>query len=373
MTAVPGYTFVVDDPREASDDDIAEGVDLSNALREEFYPEEPKTELATSIAATRAAPARLGLWRVRVRDASGLLVAGSSSYKDWEHDTNPDVGGLGCHVRAGHRRKGIGTALLAWDIAFSQALGQSRLLVHTDSRMPAGDLIAAAMGAQVKARDHENRLPLRAVDPDLLSDWVREGQSEDYELLAFDGPIPDELAEAFVGLVLVMNTAPRDDLQVNDFTYSVAQLREGETRMAEVGAREWTLVVRHRRTADLVGVHTLYFAPDDRQKAYVGITGVVPAHRGHGFGRLLKATLTLRLLAEHPEIECVVTGNADSNGHMLAINEAMGYRPHASNTTWEVSRAHLEQLLADRGVPIPTEEAAQAVEQQRAAQLVLSR
>ena len=372
MTEVPGYSFELGDPRYSTDDEIAEGVELSNSLRDEFYPEEPRAELATSIAATRAMPARYGLWRVRVRDADGLVVSGSSTYKDWENDTNPEVGSLGCAVRAGHRGKGIGTALLAWQIAFSQALGQTRLLIHTDSRLPAGDAIAAVLGAEVKAREHENRLWLSAVSTELLTGWVRDGQLEAYELLAYDGAIPEELAEAFVGLVLVMNTAPRDDLQVNDFTYSVAQLREGEARTEKVGAREWTLVLRHRPSGDLVGVHTLFFAPDDLKKAYVGITGVVPAHRGHGFGRLLKATLTLRLLAEQPEVECVVTGNADSNGPMLAINEAMGYRPHASNTTWEVSRAHLEQLLAERGVPIPTAEAAAVVEEQRAKKLVSS-
>lgn len=368
MTVVAGYSFVVSDPRDSSDEEIADGVDLSNELREEFYPEEPASELDTAVAATRATPARLGLWRVRVRDADGALVSGASVYKDWEHDDNPDVGGLGVSVRAGHRGKGIGTALVAWQVAFCQVLGSSRLLIHTDSRLPAGDAIAAALGAQVKMREHENRLLLADVDPELLGGWVGAGCTDGYELIGFDGPAPEELVERYVALVLVMNTAPRDDLQVNDFTYTVAQLREGEAQREQMGAREWNLLVRHCASGDLVGVHNLYFSPEDRKKAYVGITGVVPAHRGHGFGRLLKATLTLRLLAELPEVECVVTGNADSNAAMLAINDAMGYRPHASSATWEVSRAQVERVLTERGVPIPTAAAAQAVSSQRSRQ-----
>lgn len=368
MTALAGYSFVLSDPRHSSDEEIAEGVDLSNELRAEFYPEEPPAELETTVAATRAMPARLGLWRVRVRDADGVLVAGASVYKDWEHDDNPDVGGLGFNVRAGHRGRGVGTALLAWQIALSQALEHTRLLIHTDSRLPAGDQIAAALGAQIKTWEHENRLLLADVDPELLNSWMRTGSPDAYELVAFDGPVPEDLVEQYVALVLVMNTAPRDDLQVNDFTYTVAQLREGEAQREQVGAHEWNLLVRHCASGDLVGVHNLYFSPDDRKKAYVGITGVLPAHRGHGFGRLLKATLTLRLLAELPEVECVVTGNADSNAAMLAINEAMGYRPHASSATWEVSRETVEQLLAARGVEIPTATAALAVSSQRSRQ-----
>lgn len=368
MATVPGYTFTISDPRTAADNEVAETVELRNAMREEFFPDEAPAELATTLASIRAIPARLRVWRLAVRDSSGQLVCGASAHKDWEHDDNPDVGGIGAFVRAGHRRKGIGTAVLAWEVAFAAALGQTRLFLSTDGRMPAGEVIAAALGAEVKMREHENRLLTADVDTDLLRGWVA-AAPQDYEITALDGSIPEELAQEYVDLLLVMNTAPRDDLDVNDFTYSVKQLREGEAQREQAGVRKWGLVARHRTSGELAGVHDLYFSPDDQAKAYVGVTGVLPAHRGHRLGRVLKAMLTLRLLAEAPEVTCVVTGNADSNAAMLAINEAMGYRPHSAVATWEVSRAHVEQLLRARGVEIPFAEVADAVATRRTGEL----
>lgn len=364
MTAPEGYSITVSDPRLSSDEEIAEGWELNDELREEFFPEEPRSELSTVIASMRSVPARFGMWRVRVRDADGRLVGGIRVSKDWDNDTNPEVGGVEAHVRAGHRGRGIGTALLAWQVAFSQALGVTRLLMHTDSRLPGSAELAAALGGERKTQEHENRLAIADVDPDLLRRWIDDAQGGDYELLFIEGPVPDALAQPYVDLVLVMNTAPRDDLQVNDFTFSVTELREQEAQEAAVGGRSWIAITRHRTTGELVGVHTLYFPKDHRDRAYVGITGVVPEHRGHRLGRWLKADLTARVLEQCPQVRMIITGNADSNGPMLAINRDLGYRPHAAAATWEVSREQLEKVLQQRGVEVPTAEAAAAVASQ---------
>lgn len=361
MTAPAGYVIAIEDPRQATDAEIEEGWRFSDELRREFYPEEPAAELSTAIAHVRAMPARFGVWRVRVRDGSGQVVAGCTVAKDWDNDSNPDVGGLSANVRAGHRRRGIGTALLAWQVAFAQALGVTRFLVNTDSRLPDSEAVAVALGAEVKAHDHENRLAIADVDQALLQRWVSDAEGGRYELLFFDGRIPDDLAQPFVDLVLVMNTAPRDALVLNDFTYSVTELREQEEQTEKTGGRSWTLVARHVDSGDLVGVHTLYFPADHKDRTYVGITGVVPAHRGHRLGKWLKADMTLRVMRECPQVQRIITGNADSNGPMLAINQEMGYRPHAAAATYEVSREQLERLLEQRGVAIPTAEAAEAV------------
>ncbi len=55
-------------------------------------------------------------------------------------------------------------------------------------------------------------------------------------------------------------------------------------------------------------------------------TSVVGAHRGHRLGLLLKADM-LRWLAEtEPALEAIDTFNAESNDHMVAVNERLGYR-----------------------------------------------
>ena len=56
---------------------------------------------------------------------------------------------------------------------------------------------------------------------------------------------------------------------------------------------------------------------------------VVRGHRGHRLGLLLKVAM-LELLAERePQVERIETYNAESNAHMVTINETLGYRVRA--------------------------------------------
>ena len=50
------------------------------------------------------------------------------------------------------------------------------------------------------------------------------------------------------------------------------------------------------------------------------------AHRGHRLGLLLKAGMLLWLAEAEPQLATVDTWNAESNDHMIAVNEALGYR-----------------------------------------------
>ncbi len=55
-------------------------------------------------------------------------------------------------------------------------------------------------------------------------------------------------------------------------------------------------------------------------------TAVLRAHRGHRLGMLLKAGMVLWLAEAEPQLETVDTWNAESNEHMIRVNEALGYR-----------------------------------------------
>jgi hypothetical protein len=72
-----------------------------------------------------------------------------------------------------------------------------------------------------------NHLPLAEVDRPMLERWVAEAatRSADYELIGWDGAVRDEDMERWLDLVLVMNTAPRDDLAINDFTLTADEIR----------------------------------------------------------------------------------------------------------------------------------------------------
>jgi hypothetical protein len=92
------------------------------------------------------------------------------------------------------------------------------------------------------------------------------------------------------------------------------------------GDRLLRLVARHRVSGELAG-HTVVCVEGQRPAvAHQHDTAVARAHRGHRLGMLLKAGMVLWLAESEPQVQTVDTWNAESNDHMIAVNEALGYR-----------------------------------------------
>lgn len=68
--------------------------------------------------------------------------------------------------------------------------------------------------------------------------------------------------------------------------------------------------------------------------AYQWGTAVLPEHRGNRLGIAVKRVALDLLAASGFGSERVLTWNADSNTHMLAVNEALGFVPDGKLSTW---------------------------------------
>jgi GNAT superfamily N-acetyltransferase len=351
----PSYTYIAADPMGFTDDEIREGVDLANELSAEVLPDDPPTPYDQAIEAHRSRPRRIRRTAVRVRDANGALVASTGIAIDPDHDDNPDLLSVGINVVAGHRNNGIATQLLAYVVALAKREGRTRLICGTSSRLPGGEGFVQSLGAVKKQATHMNRLLISDVDRALMEQWVADGpvRAEGYELIGWDGHVPDEHMDDFLAAILVMNTAPRDDLEVNDFTVTAEEIREQEKVVDAAGYEEWQLIARRTSDGAWAGIHDVGWNPSEPDYVYVGSTGVFPEHRGHALGKWLKAAMTLRVMDERPNVTEIRTGNADSNDAMLGINTLMGYKPFIDQATWELSTAQAEAWLDKRGVALP--------------------
>ena len=72
------------------------------------------------------------------------------------------------------------------------------------------------------------------------------------------------------------------------------------------------------------------------------LTAVARPHRGHRLGIGVKAAM-LELLAERePRLTRIITGNADANEHIIAINAELGFGVLDRWPGWEIG---VERLL----------------------------
>ena len=344
------YEITLHDPTLDGPDELAVRVSYTNLLRREILPDDPPVTVEQVAAVLAAQPKRIRTYAFRAWDAEGDLVANATTSVDAEERDNPDVLAAGINVLPAHRRRGLGTRLLGELVQLAQDLGKTRIIGDTFEGVDAGAAFADVIGATPRLANHLNHLPLAEVDRPMLERWVADAttRSADYELIGWDGPVPEEHLADWLELVLVMNTAPRDDLEINDFTFTEEQLRDSERVAAAVGQEDWVLVARHRATGAWAGFHNVGYDPNQPAFVYVGSTGVRPEHRGHALGKWLKAAMTLRVLDERPGVTDIRTGNADSNDAMLGINRAMGYRPLIGQMTWELPVETAAAWLRDR-------------------------
>ena len=72
---------------------------------------------------------------------------------------------------------------------------------------------------------------------------------------------------------------------------------------------------------------------------------MVRAHRGHRLGLLLKAEMNLWLAGAEPQLRTVDTWNAESNDHMIAVNEMLAYRWMARGLEYMSTVARVREAL----------------------------
>ena len=84
---------------------------------------------------------------------------------------------------------------------------------------------------------------------------------------------------------------------------------------------------RHAATGEFAALSQLLTDPHAPGWGYQLMTAVTAPHRGHRLGLLVKAATHQWLVDTEPGVRRVVTSNSETNRHMIAINDALGYRP----------------------------------------------
>jgi GNAT superfamily N-acetyltransferase len=242
---------------------------------------------------------------------------------------NLDTARVWIWVHPEHQRRGVGTRLARHAHGLVREAGrhvcQAMGRIGTDRDN--GNLrFARSLGYTLANTEIARRLPLPA-DPALLDRLEAEAAAHHagYTLRTVVGPVPDDLAASYLALKnLLVVEAPSGDLTVE----------AGRDTVTELAAQDRDLVASGRtRVAsyalDGAGTVVAYSVAATSNAGFSHVdqwgTLVDPAHRGHRLGTAVKCGLVRALGEGFPEKRYVETTNAETNRHMVAINEALGF------------------------------------------------
>jgi mycothiol synthase len=324
--------------REQSDQLLAELYIAQAPLHAEATPDDPRLPLAAEIADVRHLPAPEDGVVLVARDAAARIAGLASVHWEdlagWAHVLWTSIA-----VLPECRRQGLGTLLLRRSAAIAQQRGLRLMMSRTKDNVPSGAAFCAQFGAEQAMVEQENRLDLRGVDQDLVAGWIADGQvrAAGYRLEFVAGRTPPELAAHVAEVMSVMNSAPRENMDVSDTPVTTELVHQYEDAWLAAGRQLWAYYAVEESTGRFVGLSTISIRPDVPDRVWVGDTAVEPSHRGRGLGKWLKAAMTRRILDELPDVRYVITRNAGSNEPMLAINTRLGFRAAAVWTTWQAA------------------------------------
>ncbi|NTY01312.1 GNAT family N-acetyltransferase [Deinococcus sp. JMULE3] len=273
---------------------------------------------------------------------SHLVVWNGDQALAWgsvEYDTeqNTHMAHLRLTVHPTARRQGLGRAIMSQLLEQAAAAGRHTLTFGTSSRSPAGEAFAQSYGAHAALTMRQSRLDLTTLDHDLLSRWQTRPDGDPFRLHLWQR-VPDEYLKRVADMMMVMNTAPRGDLEQQDWTITPEMIRSWEAMIEEANETRFMIAIEDTRTGQLDAYSETFWMQERAALVYQGATAVRPSARGQGLGKWVKAAMLDHVQHACPGARWVQTNNANENAPMLGINVALGFKPYSSFTEWQLKR-----------------------------------
>jgi GNAT superfamily N-acetyltransferase len=158
----------------------------------------------------------------------------------------------------------------------------------------------------------------------------------EYRLVSWRDRAPDEWVDQVAVLESRMSTdAPSADLDFRETVWDADRIRTWESQVTAGNHSILAAAAEHVPTHTLAGFTVLRFPVDHEEVVFQDDTLVLPEHRGHRLGMLIKAENLASLRELRPGARRVHTWNAEENRYMLAINVALGFTPTGVAGAWQ--------------------------------------
>lgn len=238
-------------------------------------------------------------------------------------------------VLPGRRREGIGTALLEAALAVAHEAGRTTFIIEvflpygrSGEETSPGSHFLTRHGFSAASKEVHRVLELPA-DPQVLEVLERDaiGHASGYQIVGFDDRVPDEYMDGYCALQIAFNDeAPTGDLDIEAEYWDEDRVRKSEERLERQG-RQQRRTIALDPSGRVVALTEMFASHHQPESGFQGGTLVLPGHRGRRLGMATKLANLRRYAADFPGVRQVHSWNAEINGPMVAINEAIGFRP----------------------------------------------
>lgn len=235
---------------------------------------------------------------------------------------NAHIARVNVRVHPADRRAGVGTELLRSVMTSVLAAGRDVVLGDAVRAGTDGDAWTRALGFTTTMSTVMQVLEIAEVRRSEFDVQVPEG----YEFVRWNGLVPERYLHAYVNARSAIADAPtaRSTYQLGKWTPE--RVRRTEREYLDRGFEQRVVAVVDSADGVVAGFTVMLRKPDQEETGFQGDTVVLPAHRGRGLGRTVKAAMMRWLFDDNVAPVRVYTTTTTENTLMLRVNIALGYR-----------------------------------------------
>ena len=246
------------------------------------------------------------------------------------HFDNTHIATTEFFVHPDHRRRGVGTALLAAVADRSRAAGRTVLMASPYSPVDGpgtGETFLSRHGFELGIAEMSRVCDLVETEhtwPALAAEAAT--HHADYRLEPWQDRIPEPLVDGYCRMGEAFNDqAPLGELDLEAEVWSPERVAERDERFVATGRRQFG-VLAYAADGTCVATTELFVNEVASWRALQGGTLVIPGHRGRRLGLALKLANLRAVRERFPDCRYVFTVVAGVNAPMNAVNELLGFR-----------------------------------------------
>lgn len=326
-------------PADAAESELVECYEIARAAYVTDYPDkdfQPYSSFADQMHRTTWL---LGLQRIWVARMGHRIVGIVTVF--FPERENRQMAITKVVVPPALRRRGIGTALLGATLSNARSEGRTTITGQGLKVCGDGDRWASSLGFR-----RVQEFVMQALNvPDTDSELWDVPPPPGFRSERWTDSAPDRLVSGYAQARTAITDAPKDISSLRFPEWTVERVRQHEADLRKNDFESRVVVAIHESSGVVAGLTELLVRASRPELAYQQDTAVLPAFRGHGLGRFMKAAMMRWLVTDRPEIQRVATNTDAGNVHMIRVNHQVGYLTDYTLADVEAERNVLDALL----------------------------